>query len=58
MERRHLRTIKWAQPYATDYQRPYLKHLQQELEQLIEVLLEVDDFSEAQHVIAKIKNQL
>ena len=56
MEPRHLWTIRWTQPYATAYQRPYLRGLQAEMEQVIEQLLDHSKFAEANTVIERIKN--
>lgn len=55
MEPRYLWTIRWTQPYATNWQRPYLRGLQEQMEQAIENLLESGDFSIANQVINKIK---
>lgn len=55
MTPRHLYTIRWTQPYATDRLRPYLRHLQEELEQVIETLLEHKQFDDANKVIDKIR---
>ena len=55
MNPKHLYTIRWTQPYATDRLRPYLRHLQEELEQVIETLLEHKQFDDANDVIARIK---
>lgn len=52
---RYLYTIKWTQPYATEWQRPYLRGLQQQMEQVIENLLEHNDYQEAKEVIEKIR---
>lgn len=52
---KYLYTIKWTQPYATDWQRPYLRGLQQQLEQTIENLLEHSKFEEANEIINNIK---
>ena len=54
MEPRHLYTIRWTQPYATDHLRPYLRGLQQQMEQVIEHQLEQGDFSQAQAEIDRI----
>jgi hypothetical protein len=54
MNPKYLYTIRWTQPYATDYLRPYLKQLQLELEQTIEHRLEAGDFTEAKQIIARI----
>jgi hypothetical protein len=56
MTPRHLYTIRWTQPYATDRLRPHLRHLQEELEQVIETLLEHKQFDDANKVIARIKS--
>lgn len=55
MEPRHLWTIRWTQPYATNWQRPYLRGLQEQLEQVIEFELENGEFKEANEIIAQIK---
>ena len=55
MTPRHLYTIRWTQPYATDRLRPYLRHLQEELEQVIENLLEHKKFDDANKVIDRIR---
>ena len=52
---KYLYTIKWTQPYATNWQRPYLRGLQQQMEQVIENLLEHNDYQEAKEVIEKIR---
>lgn len=56
MEPRHLYTIQWTQPYATAYQRPYLRGLQEQMEQLVEHWLEDGDYSEANELIRRIQN--
>ncbi len=56
MEPKYLYTIKWTQPYATDYQRPYLRGLQQQMEQVVEHWLEDNDFTEAKEIIRRIQN--
>lgn len=55
MEPKYLYTIKWTQPYATQYQRPYMRGLQEQMEQVVEHWLEDCDFSEAREVIERIK---
>jgi len=57
MEPRHLYTIRWTQPYATDYLRPYLRGLQLQMETHIERRLELGDFKEAREVIDRIKQR-
>lgn len=54
MENKHLYTIKWTQPYATNWQRPYLRGLQEQLEQVIEFSLEDSNFREANKEIERI----
>jgi len=54
MEPRHLWTIQWTQPYATTYQRPYLRGLQEQMEQLVEHWLEDGDYSDAKQEIERI----
>lgn len=56
MNTRHLYTIRWTQPYATEQLRPYLRSLQEQMEQLIENQLENSDFTEANNIIQGIKN--
>lgn len=58
MNDKNLWTIRWTQPYATEYQRPYLRGLQEQMEQLVEHWLEDGDFSEANQVINRIKATL
>jgi hypothetical protein len=55
MNKRHLWTIRWTQPYATHRQRPYLRGLQSQLEQMVEQLL-IDDptYLDAKIVIKRI----
>lgn len=52
---RHLYTIRWTQPYATEYQRPYLRDLQTQLEQVIEEFLELGYFEDACAVLERIR---
>jgi hypothetical protein len=54
MEPKYLYTIKWTQPYATNYQRPYMRGLQQQMEQVVEHWLEDGDYSDAKAVIERI----
>lgn len=54
MEPKYLYTIQWTQPYATTYQRPYMRGLQEQMEQIVEHWLEDGDYSEAKEVIAKV----
>lgn len=54
MERKHLYTIRWTQPYATYQMRPYLRQLRDDYEQMIEAQLERKHWPEAQQVIERI----
>lgn len=56
MEPKHLYTFKWTQPYATNWQRPYLRGLQEQMEQVIENILEAEDYTQANKIIERIKN--
>lgn len=56
MNPKYLYTIKWTQPYATDWQRPYLRGLQEQMEQVIENVLEQSDFKEANEVIDRVRS--
>lgn len=56
MRDEHLYTIRWTQPYATDYLRPYLRDLQKRLENNIERYLEEStNYPDAEEVIERIK---
>jgi hypothetical protein len=55
MNNKYLYTFKWTQPYATDWQRPYLRSLQQQMEQVIEDMLEHSTFEDAKAVIEKVR---
>jgi hypothetical protein len=54
MNSKYLYTIKWTQPYATSYQRPYLRGLQEQMEQVIERILEESQYAEANTIIKRI----
>lgn len=56
MNPKYLYTIKWTQPYATDWQRPYLRGLQEQMEQVIENVLEQSDFKEANELIDRVRS--
>jgi hypothetical protein len=58
MEPKYLYTIKWTQPYATDWQRPYLRGLQKQMEQVIENILEQGEYNEAREVIDRIRQRI
>jgi hypothetical protein len=54
MEPRHLYTIRWTQPYSTQYERPYLRSLHEAVERAIEAQVERNDCPEAQQLIERI----
>ena len=58
MEPKYLYTIKWTQPYATDWQRPYLRGLQKQMEQVIENILEQGEYKEAKEIIDRIRQRI
>ncbi len=58
MKKEYLYTIRWTQPYATNWQRPYLRSLQEQMEQVIENILEDSKYSEANEIISSIKAKL
>ena len=56
MNPKHLYTIRWTQPYATDRLRPYLRQLQEELEKTVEQWLKDEpDYPDAKVVIDRIR---
>ena len=54
MNRQHLYTIKWTQPYATYQMRPYMRMLRDQYEAEIEAGLERGEFDQAQIVLKRI----
>jgi hypothetical protein len=54
MEPRHLYTLRWTQPYATDQLRPYLRNLQEAVERAIETQVERNECPQAKEVIERI----
>ena len=54
MNRQHLYTIKWTQPYATYQMRPYMRMLRDQYEAEIEATLERGEFDQAQIVLKRI----
>jgi len=54
MNSRHLYTIKWSQPYSTDYERPYLRQLHEAVERAIEAQVERNECPQAKEVIERI----
>jgi hypothetical protein len=56
MNPKHLYTIRWTQPYATDQLRPYLRHLQEEMERTVEQwLIDEPDYPDANELINRIR---
>lgn len=56
MNPKHLYTIHWTQPYATDQLRPYLKQLQEEMERTVEQwLIDEPDYPDANELINRIR---
>jgi hypothetical protein len=56
MNPKHLYTIRWTQPYATDQLRPYLRHLQEEMERTVEQwLIDEPDYPDANELIDRIR---
>jgi hypothetical protein len=56
MTPRHLYTIRWTQPYATDQLRPYLRHLQEEMERTVEQwLIDEPEYPDANELIDRIR---
>jgi hypothetical protein len=56
MNPKHLYTIRWTQPYATDRLRPYLRQLQEEMEKTVEQwLTDEPDYPDARAVIDRIR---
>ncbi len=55
MKKEYLYTIRWTQPYATQYQRPYMRGLQEQMEQVVESWLEDEpDYPDAKAIIERI----
>jgi hypothetical protein len=56
MNPKHLYTIRWTQPYATDQLRPYLRQLQEEMERTVEQwLVDEPDYPDANELINRIR---
>jgi hypothetical protein len=55
MEPRHLYTLRWTQPYSTQYERPYLRSLHEAVERAIEAQVERNDCPEAKALIERIR---
>jgi hypothetical protein len=58
MEPKHLWTLKWSQPYNTEYSSELVKHLRDLYDELVEQCIDDGDFEEANQVIAHIKSKL
>jgi hypothetical protein len=54
MNKQHLYTIRWTQPYATYQMRPYLRHLRDEYEIQIENELARGEFDDANAILKRI----
>ena len=54
MNRQHLYTIKWTQPYSTYQMRPYMRMLRDQYEAEIEAGLERGEFDDALTVLKRI----
>jgi hypothetical protein len=54
MEPKYLYTIRWTQPYSTNYERPYLRQLHEAVERAIEAQVERNDCPQAKLVIERI----
>jgi len=54
MNKQHLYTIRWSQPYATYQMRPYLRHLRDEYEIQIENKLARGEFDDANTILKRI----
>jgi hypothetical protein len=54
MTERHLYTLRWTQPYATDQMRPYLRTLREALDRSIEDKLNRNEFGQAKEVLTRI----
>ena len=52
--RKYLYTIKWTQPYATEYQRPYLRSMYEAVERAIEAQLARKEWTDAKREIERI----
>lgn len=56
MNPKHLYTVRWTQPYATDQLRPYLRYLQEEMEKTVEQWLKDEsNYPDAKAVIDRIR---
>ena len=53
---KHLYTIRWAQPYSNNKERPYLRQLHEAMERAIEAQLERNEFPQAKEIITRISN--
>jgi hypothetical protein len=57
MNSQYLYTIRWTQPYATTYQRPYMRGLQEQMERTVEQwLIDEPDYPDANNIIRRIQN--
>jgi len=54
MNQRYLYTIRWTQPYSTNYERPYLRQLHEAVERAIEAQVARNECPQAKEVIERI----
>jgi len=54
MNQRYLYTIRWTQPYSTNYERPYLRQLHEAVERAIEAQVARNECPQAKQVIERI----
>jgi len=54
MNQRYLYTIRWTQPYSTNYERPYLRQLHEAVERAIEAQVSRNECPQAKEVIERI----
>jgi len=54
MNQRYLYTIRWTQPYSTNYERPYLRQLHEAVERAIEAQVTRNECPQAKEIIERI----
>jgi len=54
MNQRYLYTIRWTQPYSTNYERPYLRQLHEAVERAIEAQVARNECPQAKEIIERI----
>lgn len=55
MEPKHLWTLKWSQPYSTEYSNGFVNELRNLYYELVEQCIDDGDLTEANEVIDRIK---